>query len=219
MIRQNNPVRLGVGSYSVPDAARLIGTTTREIRRWMNPRSGVAGPVPGPKEQTLTFLELLELHVVALFRDREVTLGTIRKVEKTAEGRFGSLYPFAARRLESEGGAVFAASPDDGERTASTEELNRARQVFDSTVRPFLKKLEYDNDEAIRFWPMGRNERVVLDPQRKFGKPIDYETGVPTSALYAAVVAGDEPPVVARWFGVPVAAVRAAVAFETSLAP
>ena len=47
------------------------------------------------------------------------------------------------------------------------------------------------------------------------GKPIDAETGVPTSALYDAVLAGDgqSSAVVAQWFGVPVQAVQAAATF------
>ena len=44
-------------------------------------------------------------------------------------------------------------------------------------------------------------------------------SGVPTRALYDAVRAGEgQPPeVVAEWFGVPLEAVQAAVAFEESL--
>jgi hypothetical protein len=62
---------------------------------------------------------------------------------------------------------------------------------------------------------------VVLDPFRKFGKPIDCETGVSTSAIYEAVLAGSgQPaPLVARWLGIPLAAVDAAVEFERTLAP
>jgi uncharacterized protein (DUF433 family) len=61
--------------------------------------------------------------------------------------------------------------------------------------------------------------RVVLDPERSFGKPIDAEAGVPTRALCDAALAGggQSPAVVAEWFGVPLEAVQAAVAFEGSL--
>jgi uncharacterized protein (DUF433 family) len=92
--------------------------------------------------------------------------------------------------------------------------------VFDTIVRPFFRKLEYQNgDDALGYWPMDRDGRVVLDPERSFGKPIDAETGVPTRALYDAVLAGGGQPldVVAEWFGVPLQAAQAAVTFEKSL--
>ena len=56
----------------------------------------------------------------------------------------------------------------------------------------------------------------MLDPTRKFGKPIDAKSGITTSTLYEAVRAGagQSPAKVAAWFGVPLAAVTAAVAFE-----
>ncbi|HEV3340056.1 MAG TPA: hypothetical protein VG125_06855 [Pirellulales bacterium] len=61
--------------------------------------------------------------------------------------------------------------------------------------------------------------RVVLDPERQFGRPIDAETGVPTSAVYDACRAGkgQDQKEVANWFGIPLSAVQAAVAFELSL--
>jgi len=66
----------------------------------------------------------------------------------------------------------------------------------------------------------GRNNgRVVLDPERRFGQPLDSETGVPTEAIRRAVTAGDGQDLksVARWFEIPVEAVKAAMNFEKSL--
>ncbi|HEX5442904.1 MAG TPA: hypothetical protein VFW87_03700 [Pirellulales bacterium] len=89
-----------------------------------------------------------------------------------------------------------------------------------SSALPFFQKLDFrGGQEVTRFWPLERKGGVVLDPERKFGKPIDAESGVPTRALYDAAQAGggQDQKLVARWFGVSPHAVRAAVAFEKSL--
>ncbi len=99
------------------------------------------------------------------------------------------------------------------------EDLKKGQYVFDQIVRPFFRKLEYRGaNEAMRYWPLEPKGRVVLDPDRHFGKPIDAQTGVPTKSLYEAVKAGEEPVVVAAWFHVPIDAVTSAVQFEQSRA-
>lgn len=143
---------------------------------------------------------------------------TIRKAAKTAAKHFESSHPFAIHRFNTDGRTVFATLTAKAKQPALIEDLKHGQLVFATVVQPFFKKLEYDCNQAARFWPLGTKGRVVLDPKRQFGKPIDSTTGVPTEALCRAVKAGDDPVVVAEWFGVPLGAVRAALAFEQYIA-
>jgi uncharacterized protein (DUF433 family) len=217
MIKQDGPARLGVGLYSIPDAARLVKAPAGTVRRWIDWRRGVVQCVFEPHERTISFLELMELHFIKLFRDAGVSLPTIRKAAKTAARQFGAEHPFAMHRFDTDGRTIFATLARGESKAALVEDLKHGQYVFDTIVRPFFKKLEYGRDEAIRFCPLGTGKRVVLDPARQFGKPIDNGTGVPTASLYHAVMAGEDPVAVARWFDVPLDAVRAAITFEKSL--
>ncbi len=136
---------------------------------------------------------------------------------KTAAGQFEQPYPFTFHRFDTDGRDIFATLGRAETRRKLIQDLKHGQFVFETICRPFFKKLEYDQDNAIRFWPLNKNGRVVLDPQRHFGKPIDAATGVPTKALYLAIKAGDDPTTVATWFNVPYAAVAAAIKFEESL--
>ena len=218
MVKHNDPLRLGVGLYSIPDASRLLGTRTNTVRRWLNPEERLIARVFDSGEQTISFIELMELHFVKLFSDEGVSLPTIRRAAKTAAQQFSTCHPFAVHRFDTDGQTIFATLIRSEKTSALIEDLKQGQYVFETIVRPFFRKLEYDTNEAIRFWPLGTGGRVVLDPGRQFGKPIDSETGVPATALYRAVQAGDEPVTVAKWFEVPLEAVRAAIAFEKSLA-
>ena len=101
------------------------------------------------------------------------------------------------------------------------EDLRTGQYVFQTIVKPFFKKLDYGKSDITRYWPMNRRGRVVLDPTRNFGQPIDEKTGIPTKTLYDAVKAGGGQSYkeVATWFDVPESAVKAAVQFEKSLTP
>jgi uncharacterized protein (DUF433 family)/DNA-binding transcriptional MerR regulator len=216
MVKSTESLRFGVGLYSIRDAARLLQVPVGTVRRWISVKDGVVTCTFDLHERTLTFLELMELHFIKLFRDQNVSLQTIRKAAKTAEKRFGNPHPFALHRFDTDGRTIFATLIGSEKRLV--EDLRHGQYVFDTVVRPFFKKLEYSQDRAIRFWPLGVGQRVVLDPERQFGTPIDDATAVPTSALFLAVQAGDDPVAVAQWFKVPLAAVRAAIAFEQPLA-
>lgn len=222
---------VGVGLYSFPEAARIIGIKPAKLRRWVGQyRRKATGaeylskPVVSryfpDGEHILTFLELVELLFVKLFREQGVPMVIIREAAVEAARRFDTPYPFAVKRFDTDGQRIFATLREESQEERGIVELGKGRYVFDAVVRPFFRKLEYqDSGDALRYWPRDREGRVVIDPQRAFGKPIDAETGVPTRALYDAVLAGggQSPAAVAEWFGVPLDAVEAAVAFEQSL--
>lgn len=218
---------LGVGLYTYPEAARIIGVHPAVLRRWAREyyytsrgRPYRHQPVIArsfPDEPILTFLELIELLFVRLFRAEGVSMEVIRRASKRATKIFDSDYPFALKRFDTDGRYIFATLKDDAESTQIIEDLSRGQYAFDSVIRPFFRKLEYqENASALTLWPREREGRIVLDPQRVFGKPIDAETGVPTAVLHEAVIASGENSEVevAEWYDVPVEAVIAAVAYE-----
>ena len=165
--------RLGVGLYSIPEAARLLRVSPQLVRRWIDPQDGLIHRVFSPDEMAISFVELMELHFVQMFRGEGVSLQTIRSAAKTAGRQFNCPHPFTLHRFDTDGRDIFATLLHSEKRKALIEDLKHGQYVFDSIVRPFFKKLEYNQDDAIRFWPLNKTGRVVLDPQRHFGKPIE----------------------------------------------
>lgn len=173
------------------------------------------------EERILTFAELMELYFIRMFREEGVSMQAIRKASKTASERFSTEYPFSVKRFDTDGRTIFATMILEEQDEVIVEDLRRGQYVFDQIVKPFFRKLEFrGTQDVVRFWPMEKKGLVVLDPMRKFGKPIDSKSGIPTRAIYDAVHAGTGQTQrdVANWFGIPERAVRAAMAFEKSLA-
>jgi uncharacterized protein (DUF433 family) len=161
----------------------------------------------------------MELHFIKLFEEQGVSFQTIRKAARTAAKRFETNYPFAVKRFDTDGRTIFATLVKEETREELTEDLRHGQYVFTKIMRPFFRKLDYGTSEISRYWPLNKRGRVVLDPNRGFGRPIDALTGIPTKTLFQAVRADGSHSVkkVAKWFDVPEAAVRAAVRFEQSL--
>ncbi len=210
------PSKLGLGVYSIPDAAKITGTTTSRLRRWLSAEDGLVQSRFSDGE-SVSFLELVELMFIKMFRDENVSLQTIRFAAKKASEKFDTDYPFAVKRFDTDGRTIFATlARSENKDSEMIEDLRHGQYVFRQVIKPFFKKLEYGGShDAMKYWPLTKRGRVVLDPRRNLGQPIDAATGVPTRVLYDAFVsAGENTTDAASWFEVPVSAVEKAVAFE-----
>jgi uncharacterized protein (DUF433 family)/DNA-binding transcriptional MerR regulator len=215
----NKPIGLGLGIYSIPDAARLVGTSQANVRRWISPSEGLVSRVFG-EDKLLTFAELMELHFIKMFRQEGVSMHTIKIASEKAAERFHSACPFSVKRFDTDGTSIFATLESESNDKELLEDIAKGQLVFERILRPFFRKLEYGkNFDLVRYWPLSKSGRVVLDPTRKFGKPIDSETGIPINTILNALKAGggQSRTEVAKWLGIPITAVNKAVAFEQSL--
>jgi hypothetical protein len=218
MVRASDTV-LGKGAYSVADAARIVGANYHTLRGWLNPDHGIVHRKFDSSTGVVSFAELMEMQFIKMFMDAGVQPRVIHAASRKAAKLFKTAYPFTVKRFDTDGKTIFAtlASEDGGKEMI--EDLRKGQLVFTTIVRPFFKKLDYDRNDIARYWPLGKRNRVLLDPTRQFGAPIDNETGVPTHTLYLATKAGQGQTAkyVANWYDVPESAVRTAVRFEKSL--
>jgi uncharacterized protein (DUF433 family) len=224
---------LDTGIYAVPEAARLTHVTTGRIRRWLRGyefagRRGRRSSPPVWEGQlepiehavALGFLDLIEVQCVDALLQAGVTWPTLRKAHAHAKDMVGHTHPFCTNRFATDGQTVFLRlRMEEGEHDETVWDMKDIQRVFEEIIGPFLRNVEFsDCDLAARWWPMGPDRQVLLDPRRSFGHPIVSEHGVPTASLAAAFRTENDTAVVARWFAVSPVEVRDAVVFETRLA-
>lgn len=221
---------IGVGLYTVSEAARLTRVSAGRIRRWAKGYSFVkpggerrtSPPVWNPQfsesdEIVLTFRDLIEIRAVDAFLDAGVSWPVLRRSAEAAGQIFGGSHPLSSRRFKTDGERIFAdLLRKDG--TASLIELADRQYVFRRIVSEFLFGVTFKNDAPAQWWPLGEKRAVVIDPSRSFGQPIAADGSVQTTVLAGAFAAEQSFDRVARWFGVKVRAVRDAVEYEKSLA-
>src|SRR5262245_26696724 len=123
---------IGVGLYSLAETARIIGAHPETVRRWLVEASELVPRYFDPSEKLLTFVELIEVYFVNMFRREGVPLPVIKEVSKAAAKRLSSPYPFAVKRFDTDGRTVFATLIKEHKGEAQIEDLNRSQYVFKS---------------------------------------------------------------------------------------
>jgi len=221
---------LGAGIYTIPEAARLSKVSPHRIRRWLKGYSFKtsrtkrlrSAPVwqsqltPIKGTIAVGFRDLMEIRFVAAFIGQGVTWKTMRLAHAAAKETLDTDHPFCTHRFATDGLHILQQEIEEAGDRRFTDIVTNQRE-FDSIVTPFLRELDFDGG-VLRWWPLGRDHAVVLDPGRSLGQPIVANGGVQTRILSNSVKANDDSiEVVARWFEVAVEEVRDAVEFEKSL--
>lgn len=222
---------LGLGFYSVADAARLLRMPALNIRRWLAgytyKRDGLSYSVPPlwvpelPKVDNsieLSFRDLIELRFVKNFTHAGVGLKTIRNCLEYARQVVDNDRPFLTSQFRTDGRTIFLESMSKvNDDEAVLLDLREHQYAFKAMIESSFRDLDMEADEVTRWRPFHGKDSIVIDPARSFGKPIASEFGVPTAALADAVEAEGSIDRVAALYEVSPAAVRDAMRFEGEL--
>lgn len=223
---------LGVGIYTVPEAARITKVRPARIRRWLrgyefrSPGGTRTSPAVWEPELpevegslALGFRDLIEVRFVDAFRSHGVSWKTLRLAAERASEILQDTHPFSTKRFKTDGRRIFAELVSEtGEELLL--DLVKSQYGFRQVIGPHLYEgLEFDDSRgAVRWYPLPGSRRVVIDPAISFGQPVVHPESVPTAIL--AKAAQVEPSIdrVARWYEVDPQAVRDAVDYEEQLA-
>lgn len=225
---------LGKGLYSIPEAARILQMRADTVRRWVtgyhfgrkghkrySPPLVQLSAINGISEIFLTFQNLIELLFIRLFHREGVSLYTIRAAAEEAQRDFNTDHPFAVEQFDTDGKGIFATlefkNIEGVTKAKVLKDLKLSQMVIDEIARPYFRNLEYSELGVIRYYPLGTDKGIVLDPKRSFGKPIDEASGVSTYVLYQMARTGESPRDIAKWYGVSEEAVSNAIEYEALL--
>ncbi len=222
---------LDIGIYTISEAALLTGVSQWRIRRWLrgyefktkhgrhrSPPIWQGQIDPLGRSVVLGFLDLIEVRFVNAFLEAGVSWNTLRQAHSKAQEILNQKRPFCTNRFGTDGRAIFLQARELTAEGGIYDVANFQR-VFDEITLPFLKNLEFASGEvAERWWPMGKEHAVAIDPRRNFGQPTIFDVGVPTRVLARSVQANGSVADVAQWFAISVHSVEEAVAYERQLA-
>ena len=209
----------GVGLYSVPEAARISRVPAEHIHRWLWGRK--SEPLWTPElpaldhTHALSFRDLVEVQFVHRFRQQGLSLQSIRKMIGVAAKLLEESYPLSSVKFKTDGRTILA-QVVEAEEQGYVFDLATGQYLLEFVLDYLYDALEYSElDDLVRWWPLGKDRRVVIDPRRSFGRPI-VEEGVPTDILAGSYKAEGSVIAVARWFEVREESVQDALDFERS---
>ena len=211
----------GKGIYSPRQAARLVGGSAQEIRRWTR-GSGPNEPLWNAYYQELddtaelSFADLIEVRVVKAFRQAGVSTQAIRFAIRFSQEKFGVERPLSTLEFKTDGSEILMKAVEEDDDFISLAKVRPGQKVFADIVRQSVKDLEYEGETVAR-WRPHKTKDVVIDPSRQFGSPIIDEFGVATSTLFEEFKYYDDARYLSKVYDIPLRLVNEAIRFETLL--
>jgi hypothetical protein len=140
----------------------------------------------------LGFRDLMEVRVASAFIERGLSAQKVRRAIELAREMAGEERPLSTAKFRTDGRSVFLQlTKEDG--SDAMVDLFRQQHVFREVVEPSLKNIEFVDGIPAKWWPNGKQARIVVDPRRSFGQPVESESNIPIAVLSAAAQAEGQP--------------------------
>jgi uncharacterized protein (DUF433 family) len=221
-------------AYSVAEAAHYLRMPEETLRSWV---AGRLYPVAGqlkrsrplihlddPRRQYLSFINLVEAHVLAAIRRRHgVKLPKVRNALNYVRHQFRVERPLIDQAFQTDGLDLFVERY--GELINASREGQRAMKEI---LGVYLKRIEWDAQGLpIKLYPFTRDTEaeaspasdprvVVMNPRVSFARPVIAGTGIPVSSIYERYRAGDSVADLARDFHLESGAIEEAIRCEAA---
>jgi uncharacterized protein (DUF433 family) len=207
--------------YSFSETDYLAGATHGTTRRWIKGYSymrhgeRIEQPPVTPRDETVSaasFLDLLEVVVIGRFKKAGFSLNAVRDIVTDCQELLGLPRPLVQLKFKTDGREVFI---DQGETLLGIGRRKRLL-AWNEVLEPFLAELDYAEGWAERWWPLGHEQPILIDPDYGFGRPVVAGSGVRTEVILERVRAGELPDEIARDFNLKPLEVHRAIQYETT---
>ncbi len=216
MILSSTHSKLGEGIYSVSDISFLLKLPKQKVRRWLNDfwDSRLAEKYNQTyswgtgRDQATNFYTLIEFYVFYSLRECGVSQRKIFEAHENMAKQLKTLYPFASAKLLTDGRSILYAL-DDG----TTVKADKSKQIaFKQIIENFCKKIEFSNNNlANKYYPLGKEKHIVVDPHHQFGQPTIEKTNVLAETIYNLHSAGESDEFISRLYDISLKEVNASI--------
>src|SRR6478672_7975049 len=142
----------------------------------------------GGRDKATNFYTLVEFYVFYQLRESRDGAKAIFTAHEQMAQQLRTSYPFASAQVLTDGKSILYALED-----GTTINADRSKQIaFKQIIESFCKKIEFSKSQlADRFWPLGREHHIVVDPHQQFGQPVIEKTNLLAENIYDLHKAGE----------------------------
>jgi uncharacterized protein (DUF433 family) len=208
--------RLFLPNYQIGEAAAYARVSSQTVVTWHKIETAML-----PERQMrapLSYLQLIEVAVVAAFRKMKVPLKRIRAAREYAQRTLQSEFPFAEYRFKEEARHLYLDSGQvDDIKPGTVAQADEGGQLEWEIMIGRLREFDYEkNGIALQWYVAGRSSPIIIDPRISFGAPA--VKGTPTWVIKGRRDAGETDSDIAADFGIHRNEVREALKFEDEIA-
>lgn len=194
-----NQIELGIGIYTTPELSKILRIPYYKISRWIDKYwDDELGKEFSQKyswkegnSKAVGFHTLIEFYIFMNLADAGVKTPEVLKAHKQLSNLFDTPFPFAHREvvknMKTDGKKIFFKTKKGIVTLDGTSQFNL------NFISLFFKKLEFDVENlATRFWPLGKEKNIMVDPNRQFGHPVIQQSNIYPETIYNLYI-GKEP--------------------------
>ena len=208
--------------YSLSETDRLAGVSPGTSRRWLSgyryrSKSGELVSVPpitsrpvDTVQPAASFLDLVEVVAIGGLHSIGFSLHAIRRIVVNCQELLDTRRPLVSETFKTDGREIFV----EHEEALLEVGKRKGMRAWHEVLEPFLETLDYRHELATRWWPLGRENLIVVDPEFGFGFPVVASSGVRTEIVLEQFRAGELPGRIAESFGMARLDVDRALQFE-----
>jgi uncharacterized protein (DUF433 family) len=207
-------------AYAIPRAAQIVRLSPSTLRLWAvgDEAHKSLFEVASRRPPLLSFSNLIEAFVLASMRRLHgISMQKVRKALRFVGRELRYERPLLHAKFRTDGVSLFAEHAGQL-LNVSAEGQATLRHLLDSS----LKRIEWENDFAVRLYPWVRAEiareqpkTIVVDPRRGFGQPVIAGTGIEARIVAQRHRAGESITELARDYGVDLEQIEDAIRCET----
>ena len=186
--------------YSFDEAAQLSGVSANTVRNWTlqyGEDERVISPLFDPWLK-VSFLQLIEVVVAARFQKAtHKSFEAVRDAYRNTRKLLYLDFPFAHSQLDVLGGHVMAYLR--GQIAMQVVDKSKQRMI-PSLVWETIHQLDYEEDLAARWYPVGKSVPIVVDPRVSAGLPIVLGRGITVQRVHERFMVGQTVEFIAKDF-------------------
>ncbi len=193
-----NSLKINNGIYTLPEVSRILRLPYHKVNKWVNVYwdkqlgsyfdKRYSWSVKNTK--AVSFHTLIEFYVLYLIGESGVSTKKVLQAHLELSELYKTAFPFAQQEIldciHTTGKNIFF------ETSSGIIALDGTRQFQLGFIKTFFKNLDFDNEMiASRFWPLGKEKNIVVDPKRQFGHPVVGSTNIYPETLCNLYKAGE----------------------------
>jgi uncharacterized protein (DUF433 family) len=218
-------------AYTVADASRYLHIPVPTLNSWLKGRfyttaSGKKefGPLidrPNPYLPQLSFINLVEAHVLRLIReDHKISLENVRVALDFISRQFNTDHPLVRKEFKTDGVNLFLDHLDHLINASQGGQL-AIKDILDN----LLTRVEWDEQNIVnKLFPYIKKSLkkedpkiITISPAISFGKPTISGTGIPTKVIADLYKAGDSYEIIADEYDCEPSTIAKVIQFESNL--
>lgn len=211
---------IGEGIFTIPEASIILGLPNNVIGRWVKKYweidfindAEMTYTWGEQRNKAFNFYTLIEIITVHSLRQIGVSFKKIKIAHDQLTKLLNMAYPFAISKLMSDGKLIFWDFSD-----SVLIDLNKSLQLsFKKIIAPFCKRIDFNGESQLaeRYWPLGKDHAVVVDPHHCFGQPIISGTNITINSVIKLLSAGEKKEFIASIYNLKITEIEDAVMYE-----